>query len=239
MMVFRRRAGLSILVLLILGRGLFADDLPDPRNEGLTTSQKLEQLLARVELEQEKMVSMEADFSQYKESLLLAEPQISRGEFLFAKPDRVLWEYREPEPIRVVIHGEEMLTWYRDLGRAERISVGRYSDRILEYMGASNSLTLLRKYFDLRVVFPESSSEPYQIDLQPRFERVAKRISGMTLLIDPERFLPTVLRYEEADGDVTEYRFENLVINGEIPDDGFDLGLPDGVEVHTVELGAN
>lgn len=216
----------------------WAEDLPDPRQEGLTTGQKLEQLLARVELEQGRMETMQASFVQYKESALLIEPQVSKGEFLFVKPDKVRWEYTEPEPIRVVIHGEEMLTWYRDLGRAERVLVGNYSDRILEYMGASNSLELLRKYFDLRVEFPRDPTAPYLIQLLPRFERVAKRIAGMSLEIDPERFLPTTLRYEEADGDVTEYRFENLVLNGTIPDDGFDLGLPEGVEVHTVELGA-
>jgi outer membrane lipoprotein-sorting protein len=216
-----------------------ADELPDPRREGLTTSQKLEQLLARVALEQGKMESMQASFVQYKESVLLLEPQVSRGEFLFVKPDKVLWEYTEPEPIRVVIHGEEMLTWYRDLGRAERVMVGSYSDRILEYMGASNSLELLRKYFDLRVLFPSEPEAPYRVELLPRFERVAKRIAGMSLEIDPERFLPTTMRYEEADGDLTEYRFEDLVINGTVPEDGFDLGLPEGVEVHTVELGAN
>ncbi len=232
----RSPSRLLCAVLLFGASSSLAEDLPDPRLPGLSTSEKLEQLIQRVELEQGRMETMAANFVQFKESLLLAEPQVSRGTFLFDKPDRVLWEYAEPEPIRVVIQGEEMLTWYRDLDRAERISVGQYSERILEYMGASNSLELLRKYFDLRVLFPEDPAENYRVELQPRFERVAKRIQGMVLEIDPVRFLPTVLRYEEADGDVTEYRFSELVVNGEIDEGDFTLELPETVEVHRVEL---
>jgi outer membrane lipoprotein-sorting protein len=73
--------------------------------------------------------------------------------------------------------------------------------------------------------------------LDPRYERIAKRLESMTLWIDAERFLPVRLRYVAADGDVTEYRFEDLEVNGELPADRFELQLTDGVAVRRVDLG--
>jgi outer membrane lipoprotein-sorting protein len=53
----------------------------------------------------------------------------------------------------------------------------------------------------------------------------------MSLWIDPVRFLPIRLRYQEPGGDVTDYRFEDLTINGPIPDGRFVLDLPDDVQL--------
>ena len=69
-----------------------------------------------------------------------------------------------------------------------------------------------------------------------RFEKVEKRVKGMTVWIDPELFLPLRLRYVEADGDVTDLRFENLRVNEGVPSEHFELELPSTVEVRQVEL---
>ena len=46
------------------------------------------------------------------------------------------WEYAAPNPITVVIDGNEMTTWYRDLGRADKLKVGRYSNQVGELTAA-------------------------------------------------------------------------------------------------------
>ena len=55
---------------------------------------------------------------------MLAAPEESKGTFSYAAPDKVRWEYTSPSPITVVIRGDEMTTWYRDLKRAETLKVG-------------------------------------------------------------------------------------------------------------------
>ena len=109
------------------------------------------------------------------------------------------WEYLEPKPISLVIHGDEMVTWYRDLGRAERVKVGRVSSQVFKYLNASGSLESLLGYF--AVTFPTpAAGEPYQLELVPRYR--AHRASGsraMTLWIDRELFLPVRVRYVEAE----------------------------------------
>ena len=65
------------------------------------------------------------------------------------------WQYDAPTPKVIVINGDELVTWYQDLHRAEKVQVGRYSDAVFKYLGASGSLETLMDYFSLRVDFPK------------------------------------------------------------------------------------
>lgn len=210
---------------------------PDPEAPGLSGRARLEALVERVKHEQKAIETLQARFVQRQESSMLLEPEVSTGTFSYSAPDRVRWEYTSPTPISVVIDGEQMTTWYRDLDRAEELAIGRYSSQVFKYLGASGSLDELLEYFTVTARFPQKPGEPYRLELKPRYERIAKRLSSMTLWIDPERYLPARLRYAAADGDVTEYRFEEFEVNGEIPPDRFELELTDGVAVKRVDLG--
>lgn len=212
-----------------------AEAAPSPEAEGLSLNQRFEALLERVKHEQKRLVTLEAEFVQEKASEFLAAPETSRGSLAFKSPDRVRWEYREPKPISLVIADETMLTWYRDVGRAERVKVGRLSSHVFQYLNASGSLESLLRYFRATVSFP-GAGEPYRIELVPRFARVSRRLASMTLWIDRALFLPVRVRYVEPNGDVTEYRLEQVRVNEPVADERFALELPPGVQVREIDL---
>ena len=223
--------------ILISGNLSVAEEpIPDPRQEGLGVTERVDALLERVRLEQSKIETLQADFVQHKVSAMLAEPLEAHGEFAFsAAPDRVRWEYKTPNPISILIVREEMTTWYRDIQRAERVSVGKQSQRVLKYLGAGSSMDDLLQYFELTLTVPTDLAEPYVFDLAPRFDKVAKRLRGMTVWVHPEYFLPTRLRYIEADGDFTDLSFENMRVNKGVPDEHFELEMPTTVEVRRLQ----
>lgn len=208
--------------------------LVDPAAPGLDTRARLDALIEQVKAAQKSLKSLEARFVQIKESEMFLAPQEAQGTFSFLAPDRVRWEFSSPKPMTVVIDREKMTTWFRDLNRAEEVTIGRYSEKVFKYLGATGSLETLLQYFDVTAVFPKSASEDYKLDLAPRFERVAKRLRGMTLWIDRGSFMPVRLRYVDPQGDVTEYRFEALKLNAAIPPDRFDLKMPNGVAVERI-----
>jgi outer membrane lipoprotein carrier protein len=208
----------------------------DPGAPGLSASQRLAALVERVKLEQRGLRTLEADFAQRRESELLVLPEEARGNFAYQAPDKVRWDYREPNPMTILVRGQEMTTWYRDLKRADRLDVGRYSAEVLRYMGASGSLQKLLEYFTVTAVFP-AGDEPYRLVLKPRFARIAKRIAEMTIWLDRRRFLPVRLRYLEPDGDTTEYSFTNLRLNAPLAADRFVLAIPKDVEVRSRRVG--
>lgn len=228
-----------LVLLLALAASPFAlaQDDPDPADEELSASERLEALIERIKLEQSNLVTMEADFEQRKESQLLLEPEVSTGHFWYHAPDRVCWSFESPTDTLVTISEGSMLTWYRDLGTAERVDIGKQADKVMEYLSASNSLETLQRYFSVRVTFPENEGDPYALQLDPRFDRVAQRIEQMAIRLHPEGFYPLYLKYVEPDGDLTEFTFENIVVNEEIADETFNVTLPDDVQVRTVQLG--
>ncbi len=203
---------------------------PDPDAAGLSSRERLDALFTRVKMEQKQLQSLEARFVQRKESELFVQPEEARGRFSFVAPDRVRWEFVEPDPMVVVIDEDTMTTWYRDLEEADVMEVGRYSEQVFKYMGASGSLETLLDYFRIHVTFPDAEGEPYRLTLDPRYPRIAKRIEVMDLWIDRERFVPVRLRYVEPGGDTTEYRFTDVRVNPEIPADRFELDMPGDVE---------
>lgn len=240
--VRRRLSSLAFalcLTLAPLGTAVAAGtpaELVDPLGPGLSQRERLGALIEQVKAAQADIETMAADFERTQTSELLLEPETSEGRFTYAAPDRVRWEYRKPHPIDTLIEGETMLTFYADLGKAERYSIGQYSERVFEYLGARGSLETLMKYFELTAQFPEQAGDSYHLTLLPRYKRVSKRLASMELWIDGERFLPTQLRYELPNGDTTEFRFEDLETNLELPEGVFSLELPSDIEVRTVDL---
>ena len=209
----------------------------DPRAPGLDGTQRLQALMERVRLAQQGMKTLEARFVQKRESSLLVSAEQSTGTFDYAAPDRVRWEYTSPNPISVVIEGGEMTTWYRDLKKAERLKIGRYSNQVMKYMGANGaSLQQLLEYFSMTIKVPAKTSDPYELDLTPKMARIAKRVKSMSIWIDSETFLPVRLRYVEGDGDSTEYQFKDVRVNAPIPGDRFVLKIPQGVETRVIDL---
>jgi outer membrane lipoprotein carrier protein len=213
-----------------------AKAVPDPLAPGLSGNQRLQALVERVKLEQAHLKTMEARFVQQQESSMLAAPEESTGVFSFAAPDKVRWEYESPNPISVLVKGEEMTTWYHDLKRAETLKIGRYSSQVFKYLGASGSLQTLLDYFVVKLKLPEKAGESYRMELVPKYPRVAKRLRSMTLWIDDEIFFPERLRYVEADGDVTEYQFSGFKRNAKIPEDRFVLKLPKDVQSRVIDV---
>ena len=235
----RSRTLILLLPVLLVGQLALAgtsEPPPDPRAAGLKPTERLDTLIERVRLEHARRETLEADFVQQKESAMLLEDQEATGVFSYAAPDRVRWEYLSPNPISLLISGDEMITWYQDINQAEKTKVGKQSERVMEYLGAGSSMDTLLEYFVARLAVPEDPAAPYRVELSPRFARIAKRLAQMSLWIDSESFMPVRLRYVEPDGDVTDYRFENLRINGQLPGDRFVLELPSGTDVRVIDL---
>ncbi len=233
-----RKPFLGLLALAVLAPGVSRAEssLPDPRRPGLSSPERLRALIDRIKLEQSKVTSLEARFVQHQESEFLLQPEESRGAFSYAAPDRIRWEYDTPKPITMVIDGKTMTTWYRDLNRVEEMKIGRYSERIVRYLGAGGSLESLLQYFDVKIAFPNDPNVPYRLDMTPRFSRVAKRLQELTLWVDPRLFVPTRVRYVTPAGATTEYTFSDLRLNGSLPEDRFVLHLPAGIERRVVDL---
>ncbi|MFN7960810.1 MAG: outer membrane lipoprotein carrier protein LolA [Thermoanaerobaculia bacterium] len=235
-MRIHRHLGSLALWLAVPALAQAASSAPDPRSPGLSPRDRLSTLIERVKLEQQQVKTLEAAFVQRQESTFLVKPEESHGVFSYQAPDMIRWEYESPRPITMLIDGKSMSTWYRDLGRVDQMKIGRYSEKILKYLGASGSIETLLQYFDVQLAMPNDPTAPYRLDMKPRFDRVSKRLRALTLWVDARQWVPSKLRYETPDGGVTEFSFQNLKVNSQLPGGRFHLDLPQGVQVRVIDL---
>ena len=199
------------------------------------TPSTLDEVLKEVQKRQSAVKSLQADFKQEKILALLAQPQLSRGTFAYEKPDRVRWNYSDPNPVTMLIAGGRMTTYYPKLGRAESIEVGRFQDRIFKYMGAANAIGELTTWFNFR--FSDRKGDTtWKLELLPKTSQVSKRVKHITIWIDRKSFMTSKFEYVEADGDVTTYEFTSIRVNETVPPSTFKLELPPTVKVDTMKL---
>jgi outer membrane lipoprotein-sorting protein len=195
----------------------------------------LETVIKKVQEQQKKTDTLQADFRQEKELALLAKPEVSTGKFLYSRPNNVLWTYDAPKRVQMVIANGTLTTYYQDLGKAEQIDVKRFEDRIFKYMGATGAIDELARYFDF--TFKDSKSKPvYTLDLKPKNRAVEKRVRSIKLEIDKQTFLTTKIEYVEGDGDITRYEFSRIRINEPVPPSRFALQLPSSVKVEQMKV---
>lgn len=235
------RSSLLLLGLAVAGAAAAASRPPalpkDPMAPGLSGAERLDALLERIRLAQLGTKTLEARFVEQQESSLLVAPEESKGQFSYQAPDRVRWEYLAPKSMSVVIRGDEMTTWYHDLKQARKLKIGRYSNQVFKYLGASGNMQTLLGYFSVNLTLPAKKGEPYRMELVPRYDRIRKRLRSMSLWIDSELYFPSRIKYVEASGDSTEYLFKDIQKNAAIPADRFVLKLPPGVTERSVDLG--
>ena len=195
----------------------------------------LAHVIKQVQEQQKKTATLQADFRQEKELALMAKPEVSSGTFTYSRPSNVLWTYNTPKRVQMVIAGGYLTTYYPELGKAERIDVKRFEDRIFKYMGATGAIDELARYFDF--TFTDSKSKSvFVLDLTPKNRAVSKRVQRIKLWIDKSTYLTSKIEYVEGDGDITRYAFTNIRINEPVPQSRFALTLPSNVKVEQMKI---
>jgi outer membrane lipoprotein-sorting protein len=195
----------------------------------------LQTVIKKVQEQQRKTNTLQAEFRQEKELALMATPEVSTGTFVFSKPNNVRWSYSAPNRVEMVIANGALTTWYPDLNKAEKLDVKRFEDRIFKYMGATGAIDELAKYFDF--TFTDTPSNPvYALDLKPKTKSIEKRVKRIRIWIDKQTFITSKIEYTEGDGDVTRYEFRNVKINQPLDAARFTLKLPATTKVEQMKL---
>jgi len=194
--------------------------------------QRLARILEAWDRRQQETETLVARFTERKDLKLLARPVISRGEFFYSRPNRVRWEYLDPDR-KVFVITEEMYTaYYPALKRAEEVPIKRFvGKRLFRFLGVGQKIGDLARYYDFRLA-PESDLPGTELLLlAPRKRSVAGHVAEMKIWVDTDTALPRQLQYVEADGDTTLLTFEGMRSNADVEAARFHIDLPSDVTV--------
>ena len=166
------------------------------------------------------VATIEADFVQEKKLKVLDHPLIIKGHFALQKPDRLIWNVREPIHYVVRLEGEEVRQWDEDTNRVDVIHLGgdptfrAVSDQIRAwFLGNYEGLA---KSYDVVVL----GENPLSLRFTPKDDTmVAKVLKQVEVRFSPDERNIEQMTVHEAGGDSATIRYFNTKINQPISDD--------------------
>jgi outer membrane lipoprotein-sorting protein len=190
-----------------------------PRTVSAARCDSTSACLKAIEAAQRDTRSIDADFRQVKHLTLLDEPLVSTGRFVFAKPDRVRLEVKEPEPATIVIRGADI--HIPGLSEKDRQALsGSPMVAMFTQLGAvfSGSVDKLEEGFEVEA---KSEGDGVRLVLVPRSAEWKKAFQRMQLDFAGADLVVRDIHIEDALGDRLEITMENVKRNVEIADDLF------------------
>lgn len=160
--------------------------------------------LAAIVARLERPAVVRGDFEQSKQIAGLARPLVSRGHFVVARGEGILWDTLEPFPQRLRITASGIGAGAPEDGASlVGTAPGTALRELNRVLGAvfEADLAVLQEYFRTR---GETAGDGWRLVLEPRAAALSRVFSGITL--EGGRLVEAI-ELREANGDVTRIRF--------------------------------
>ncbi len=210
-----KRPGLLLLSLLLLALSV------RPAPTAQETAANLEKALRKVR-------TLQARFEQLYFSVSVTEPLRERGDLILQRPDRMRWQYKDPQE-KVFLYTGGILQVYvaedKQLTKT-KVSPESYDTDILGIFLGTKSFGDLYTIEDTR--FPTDTARVRQVKLTPKEEG---DYSHILLEVDDRTWLLRRAIFFEWAGNKREFLFTRLRTNAALPARTFELKVPPGTEV--------
>jgi outer membrane lipoprotein carrier protein len=224
----RRSFGIAWLAGWLGAAGLAVAQPPAPAP---ATDACVKRAVAAIQRRYEAVRDLSADFVQTTRSVALGAagtPTASRGSVVFAKPGKMRWEYREPEPSLVVSDGRWLWVYDPAHQEVQKLPVGEgfLSGAAIQFLLGEGQIER-----DFAVIAQVCSDAKVELELVPRraasYEKLRVRSDPAT----GELLETTVV---DLLGNLTQIAFSGVRTNQRPADQLFQFRAPEGVRV--VEL---
>ena len=178
-------------------------------------------VFSRISRSVQNVHTMSSAFEQERHAAMLKGAMISRGHFLFAKPDKIRWETVDPVSAGFSVKGQAAKRWQGPSDTPEKIALSEapFLQVLIQQIMAwtSADFSLLKGRYDLKVI----SENPVTIGLVPLQAGEKDYVNQVTLVFSPDLAYVTSVSILENKGDKIIIRFNNAVINEPIADERF------------------
>ncbi|MCB9252448.1 MAG: outer membrane lipoprotein carrier protein LolA [Flavobacteriales bacterium] len=165
--------------------------------------------------------SIQSDFVQEKELKIMKNKVVSSGKLYFKKENLLRWEYTNPFSYIIVLNQNKVSI--KNDGKVKRYNLekNKVFKEINNILLSSVQGTILESGKFVMEYY--SSEKDYKIELQPKDENIKKSLSKIVLFLDKD--VKSIFKMDmfETNGDKTNIKFSNQVINGKITDSIFTL----------------
>ena len=194
-------------------------------------AERLDEILAEMEKAGAELETLSADFEQTDYDTILEDQELSTGKLYLEVPGRVRWEHVEPAPKVLVVNGKLVRLYNPTAGQVQEFEQkqGSRSGGFNLLVGFGSSNDEIAKNYDASLL--EETSTSVVLKLVPKPDSPASIFAAIELTVDKTTWTPIRSVFHEMNRDHTDIDFENVVVNGKLPDHIFELELPKDVEI--------
>jgi outer membrane lipoprotein carrier protein len=172
--------------------------------------------------------SLQADFEQEHFSSAIATPLREKGKFYFERPDRMRWEYLDPEPKTYVYKEGLMLAYFPEDNQLYRRSLPPEERDSAIFSLLTGRAGIEQQYLVEAAEFPSGAESSVQVKLIPKEEG---EYTYILLAIDRKSWLIRTAVFFDWAGNKQEFRFNAVKINPRLGPKTFEIKVPPDCEV--------
>ena len=183
----------------------------------LAAATELQQILDELKVAAVATETISSQFVQEKHLQIFREKLLSRGNFVYQKPDRLRWELLSPVASGFVLRGAEGERWNSLSRERSRFSaendpiMGMIAQQLLAW--ARVDVAWLQSRYQMELL----SARPLKLRLRPLDQGEAGFIDYLQILFAANRRHIAEVLMAEQGGDSTLLRFNNVKLNRELP----------------------
>ncbi len=206
----------AFILAVVVGSGIALADGP--------TTRPSEQLLKHLQQQLATVQTVQSDFVQVKNLSMLKHQMTIKGHFALQKPDRLIWNVKEPVQYAIRIEGEEVRQWDEDTKQVQVIHLGGDPtfQAITQQIQAwfMGDYKVLAQSYDVELL----SENPLSLRFVPKAgTMVAKVVGAVELTFGKNEMYIDKMVVHEAGGDTTTVQYSNTELNKPIDKETWEM----------------
>ena len=203
-----KRVLLSI-VLVLFGIGAFSQT---PLND--KQSREVMDALTQTAA---SMQTLQCRFVQENTSSMLAESSLSEGQMVFVAPDKMVWKYLKPYAFALIVNGERIVK--ETNGQIEVLdgnSNRMYQGLVSLIMGSATGKNLFDTSMFNVILYDDDAF--WKAEMTPKRRDMKRMFSQLVFRFDKKTNGISRVEFHGTSGDVTDIRFEDILLNEAVDD---------------------
>ena len=227
-------AGLVFVCLM----SLFVITVAAAADEAAETDDKVEAFLKEFVTKREQLEDYSARFTQTKVSTLFDEKEISRGRVYYLRPGRILWDYRSPDVMKVLVEGRVLSIYIEELEQLEIYDFTKEKKMRGLFLGFDESPDELKEMYDIALVDPGKGDSGTCVELVPKTEDLLSYFASVKIWLRTKDFaIYRILIVDPEEEGRTQIELGRISVNRGVRADVFAIDVPEGTEVIRQPIG--